>query len=172
MPKTGTRNGTRNWDQKCPQNATRQQKKTSQPAKNCKPKTCEKVGPKTDLVPKMSTTRQRFVTFRCLRFLGSVLVLKAGTLIGSSGCASLGIIQVSTVRCISSWPFSGSENGPCFGAAGEPQNMTRRRRGAILPNSIYERIASPKGGVSAKRAARAKQPAEIERIMFGGPLYS
>ena len=77
-----------------------------------------------------------------------------------------------TVRCISSWPFSGSENGPCFGAAGEPQNMTRRRRGAILPNSIYERIASPKGGVSAKRAARAKQPAEIERIMFGGPLYS
>ena len=107
MPKTGTRNGARNADQKCQQNATRQPKKASQPAKDCKPNPVKKIGPKTELVPKMSTTRQRFVTFRCLRFLGSflvpilrtllgsVLVLKAGTLIGSSGCAGLGIIQVS-----------------------------------------------------------------------------
>ena len=95
MPKTGTRNGARNADQKCQQNATRQPKKASQPAKDCKPNPVKKIGPKTELVPKMSTTRQRFVTFRCLRVLGSVLVLKAGTLIGSSGCAGLGIIQVS-----------------------------------------------------------------------------
>ena len=37
MPKTGTRNGARNADQKCQQNATRQPKKASQPAKDCKP---------------------------------------------------------------------------------------------------------------------------------------
>ena len=42
-----------------------------------------------------------------------------------------------TVRCISSWPFSGPESGLCFGAAGELQNMTRRRRRAILSNMLY-----------------------------------
>ena len=42
-----------------------------------------------------------------------------------------------TVRCISSWPFSGPESGLCFGAAGELQNMTRRWRRAVLSNMLY-----------------------------------
>ena len=60
-----------------------------------------------------------------------------------------------TVRCISSWPFSGSENGPCFGAAGEPQNMTRRRRGAILPNVFMRESPLPREA-SARSVRRAR----------------
>ena len=45
-----------------------------------------------------------------------------------------------TVRCISSWPFSGPESGPCFGAAGEPQNMSRKHKRVILSNIIGSQL--------------------------------
>ena len=67
----------------------------------------------------------------------------------------------STVRCISSWPFSGPESGPCFGAAGEPQNMTRRRRRVILSNIIGSRLPQHTGPtLRVNRPASFRDPSQ------------
>ena len=69
------------------------------------------------------------VTFRCLRFLGSVLVLKAETLIGSSACPSLGIISPSEIV-----PYAGALAS--YGLSGRGRlsktisRRARRSRGA------------------------------------------
>ena len=66
-------------------------------------------------------------------------------------------LGAQTVRCISSWPFSGPESGPCFGAAGEPQNMTKRRRRVILSNTIGSHLPQ-----HTQRTLRVSRPASFQ----------
>ena len=66
-----------------------------------------------------------------------------------------------TVRCISSWPFSGPESGPCFGAAGEPQNMTKKRRRVILSNIIGSHLPQHTGPtLRVSRPASFRDPSQ------------